>query len=247
MNIQNISGLTNQLMTLGFGDLGFSLAKRIALKPENFLMQVKIEKENDIMQAEIFIQNKDDLYNVQYYDATLQQNSFAMSEELNGINIPMLEKKMLAIDWKNAFELDEQKPWNEKAELNNEQAVESAISDLKHLETMDEGKAIASLLKLKYWAGANYYDIFGVITAPKAKAEISQRFFIFDGQPGISVDEAYRFLQNRRMEKLMKRKQADEIAKENDSAGEASNSGNGLLKKKRINPATKRGKNKATA
>ena len=58
----------------------------------------------------------------------------------------------------------------------------------------------------------------------------------FDGQTGISVDEAYRFLQNWWLEKQMqvKRKQTDgsQIGEtENDSRA---SSGSGLLKKKRL-------------
>ena len=67
-------------------------------------------------------------------------------------------------------------------------------------------------------------------------------------QTGISVDEAYRFLQNRWLEKQMlaKRKQAYD-----SQVGEAGNdsqasSGNGLLMKRRLNNVKGTRKNKST-
>ena len=89
-------------------------------------------------------------------------------------------------------------------------------------------------LKLKYWSGISYQELFGNISPLKNKSEVSQRFYFFEAQTGISVDEAYRFLQNRLLEKLMqaKRKNLDVPVYEND--GSESTNGNGLLSKKRI-------------
>jgi hypothetical protein len=251
MNIQNISALANQLQALGFGDWGYPILKRVCFKLDNFFITQKVERVNDLLCFEIYFEkkNSNDEYVLKYYDAMLQQEVSFSAEEINGVNILSLEKQMAAIDWKKAFELDEQKPWDgaDKRVHDNEQKVEVIITELKQLETTDEGKAIASGLKLKYWSGSGYYDLFGVITATKTKSEISQRFFVFDGQPGISIDEAYRFLLNRRLEKQMKKKQSDSQTSDtsNDAAG--GNSGSRLLKKKRISHTTKKGKHKITA
>ena len=85
-------------------------------------------------------------------------------------------------------------------------------------------------------AGIPYQEIFGNISPLKNKSEVSQRFYVFEGQPGISVDEAYRFLQNRRLEKQMQEKwkqttntEISETEKDN-----LASSGSGLLKKKRL-------------
>ncbi len=82
----------------------------------------------------------------------------------------------------------------------------------------------------------------------KNKSEVSQRFYFFEGQTGISVDEAYRFLQNRWLEKQIqaKRKQSgDSNGEENNSRDQPSSSNGSLLKKKRLSK-TKIGKgNKA--
>ena len=65
---------------------------------------------------------------------------------------------------------------------------------------------------------------------------MSQRFYFFDGQIGISIDEAYRFLQNRWLEKQMqaKKKQSDESTGRETEHDTNGSSGSGLLRKKRI-------------
>jgi len=111
------------------------------------------------------------------------------------------------------------------------------VEDLIALEAVEEGKAISISLKLKYWAGIPYQELVGNISPLKNKSEVSQRFYFFEGQAGISAVEAYRFLQNRWLEKQMqaKRKQTDETSTEENHAGDQASAGSGLLRKKRIN------------
>ena len=56
------------------------------------------------------------------------------------------------------------------------------------LEKSEEGKPVAIGLKLKYWAGIPYQELFGNISPLKNKLEVSQRFYFFDGQIAISID-----------------------------------------------------------
>ena len=67
--------------------------------------------------------------------------------------------------------------------------------------------------------------------------EVSQRFYFFKDQPGISVDEAYRFLQNRWLEKQMQAKRKETAAYNGEKLleEEHTSSGSGLLQKKRLN------------
>lgn len=246
MNNENIAALVVQLQQLGFGDLGTLLVKRICFKPDSFCITNLMDKGDDKLQVELFFEKKKDEYGLKWYDIAIPQKSSSQLPEINGVHIASLESQMASVNWKQAFELNEQKPWNPKADFTNEETIEEVITGLAKLESSDEGKTVAATLKAKFWNGSRCHEIFGSITTPKTRVEISQRFFIFDGQPGISLDEAYRFLQNRRMEKQMKKKQA-----ENDDAGtknedDAVSSGNGLLKKKRISHSTKKGKHKVT-
>lgn len=253
MNIQNISALAEQLHLLGFENAGYSLLKRICFKPENFVFIQHIKKGNEELCFQLFYEknNKQDTYFLMYYDAILQQEITLNSTNINGVEVPHLEKNMIVIDWKRAFDFAENKRWSadDKTSWENEQKIGTIMNDLAILETTDEGKAVAASLKLKYWNGSAYYELFDNIAHPKGKAEISQRFYFSEGQAGISVDEAYRFLQNRRLEKQMQAKKK-QIGKqevdEGDDAGENS-SGTGLLKKKRLSGRTGKKNNKSVS
>jgi hypothetical protein len=251
MNIENILALTYQLQALGFGDLGSQILKRTCFKLNNFSITQKIERGKEQLNFEIYFDKKgsSEEHVLKYYDAMLLQVELQCIDEINGVDIPSLEKLMSTIDWKKAFELNEQKPFeaDNKSSIANETKIESVMIELDLLEKRDEGKSIASALKLKYWTGSAYADLFGIINGPKVKSEIHQRFFIFEGEIGISVDEAYRFLLNRKLEKQMKKKQDDTPSDESSDSGVSGNSGSGLINKKRINGSIKKGKHKAKA
>jgi len=203
-----------------------------------------MERAKDKLSFQLFFEKdiKENIYVLSYYDASLQKETPLIDAAINGINTTSLEKLMVEIDWKNAFDFVSKKQLNleDKASWEKEQKVESVIEDLSMLEKSEDGKVVAVGLKLKYWSGISYQELFGNISPLKNKSEVSQRFYVFEGQTGISVDEAYRFLQNRWLEKQMqaKRKLVDEAVSEDD--GSESTNGSGLLRKKRL--VTKRRK-----
>ena len=156
---------------------------------------------------------------------------------------------MAEIDWRTAFDFNTKKLLNfeDKTSWEKEQKVELVIEGLSELEKSEDGKAISIGLKLKYWAGIPYQELFGNISPLKNKSEVSQRFYFFEGQVGISVDEAYRFLQNRWLEKQMKAKKKESDANKGEELRyeEHTSSGNGLLQKKRLS-ISKRGNKKSS-
>ena len=214
--------------------------KRISFKPKNFILSQKIDKAKDKLRFQLFFEKdiKQGIYVFSYYDAILQKEMPLIDDAFNGINMATLEKSMIEIDWKNAFDFDTKKKLTleDKTSWEKELKVESVIEGLSELEKSEDGKGVAIGLKLKYWSGISYQEMFGIINPLKNKSEVSQRFYFFEGQTGITVDEAYRFLQNRWLEKQMqaKRKETDS-AKISESAKDSYASfGNGLLKKKRL-------------
>lgn len=240
MNIENISALMGQLQSLGFENTGYLLLKRISFKPENFILSQKIEKAKDKLSFQLFFEKdvKQGIYVLSYYDAILQKGTPLIDAAINGINTSNLEKSMIEIDWKNAFDFVTKKQLNleDKTSWEKELKVESVIEGLSELEKSEDGKVVSVGLKLKYWAGISYQELFGNISPLKNKSEVSQRFYFFEGQTGISVDEAYRFLQNRWLEKQMQAKRKQMDSAEISESGKDSNasSGCGLLKKKRL-------------
>ena len=213
MNIQNIASLAEQINSLGFENAGYSILKRICFKPESFVIPQKMVKGKEQLIFHLCFEkeSKKETYILKYYDAILQKEMSLSNAMVNEIDISSLEKRLAEIDWKMAFDFETKKQWSaeDKASWEKELKIESIIEALVSLEVTEEGKAISTSLKLKYWAGIAYQELLGSISPLKNKTEISQRFYLFEGQAGISVDEAYRFLQNRWLEKQMqaKRKQ----------------------------------------
>ncbi|MEO6135263.1 MAG: hypothetical protein ABIP35_08930, partial [Ginsengibacter sp.] len=178
------------------------------------------------------------MYILLYYDAILQKETTSIDAAINGISTTSLEKSMTEIDWKSAFDFVTKKQLNleDKSTWEKEQKVESVIESLSELEKSEDGKVVSVGLKIKYWAGIPYQEVFGNISALKNKSEVCQRFYVFEGQAGITVDEAYRFLQNRWLEKQMQaiRKERSNREISETEKGTRASSGSGLLKKKRL-------------
>jgi len=250
MNIENVAALAAQLESLGFGDAGYLLLKRISFKPENFILSQKMEKAKDKLSFQLFFEKEVSIgmYVLLYYDAVLQKTTPLINAAINGINTTFLEKSMTEIDWKSAFDFVTKKQLNleDKTSWEKEQKVESVIESLSELEKSEDGKAVSVELKLKYWAGIPYQEVFGNISPLKNKLEVSQRFYFSDGQAGISADEAYRFLQNRWLEKQMQanKKQLDNQTEEPIEENGNNNTGSGLLKKRRLNSSKKGERNR---
>jgi hypothetical protein len=239
MNIENISALMGQLQSLGFENAGYTLLKLISFKPENFILSQKIEKAKDKLSFQLFFEKgiKQDIYVLSYYDAILQKETPLIDAVINGINTSNLEKSMVEIDWKNAFDFVTKKQLNleDKTSWEKELKVESVIEGLSELEKTEDGKVVSVGLKLKYWASISYQELFGNISPLKNKSEVSQRFYFFEGQTGITIDEAYRFLQNRLLEKQMQaKKRQTEVLSTSEIDKHNQTSGSSLLKKKRV-------------
>ncbi|MBS1666421.1 MAG: hypothetical protein JST58_03510 [Bacteroidetes bacterium] len=238
MNISNIAALAEQLDTLGFKNSGYLLLKHICFKPENFSLFQKVEKGKEQLSFHLFFEKEADkkMYCLKYYDAVLRGKFTLSNTPINGIDINVLEEKMSAIDWKSAFDFEVKKQWNveDKSSWEKEQRIELIVEELISLETSEVGKAAATDLKLKFWEGFSFQNLVGNINPLKTKAEVNQRFYFSEGQPGISVDEAYRFLQNRWMEKQIhaKRKLSEDSSDEEGNNGESSSTGKKLLQKK---------------
>lgn len=245
MNVQNVAALANQLQELGFADTGGLLLKRICFKPDNFSLVQKIIKGKELMLFSLYFEKlqDSDTYVLLHYDITLQKENSVSTSPLDGIFPAELEKLMTGIDWRKAFSLDENKQWtaNDKSTWETELKISGIIESLSVLENSEQGKVIAACLKQKFWQGTLYQEIVGAITPVKNKADVSQRFYISEDGSGITADEAYRFLQNKYLEKQLqlKRKQADNTDKSADEDATGS-SNSGLLKKKRIAGKSKR-------
>lgn len=223
MNVKNIADLAGQLERLGFEKIGYSLLKRVCFKPGRFSLSHAIAKGNDRLNFQVhFDKNENvDRYFLVSYDAILHKGIVFPDNIINGINPVDLAERMSSIDWKKAFEINESKPWSieDKASWEKEQKIETIIDNLSAIDKTEEGNVFAVNLKRKYWTDIAFPGLIRNTGSIKTKSEVSQRFYFFEGQPGISVDEAYRYLQNKWMEKSIQIKRKQKEEKETDKNG----------------------------
>lgn len=237
MNRQNINELAEKIRRVGFEDVLPCLVQRICFQPAQFVVYRVLQKgsEKAVFHFCIKRQTETGNYVLDFYDAVLQKEA-ALLEEVDGIDLALLDKRMTEIDWQKALRsrnaeastTEEKRIWAEA------EAIEGIVRDLVKLE-QSNGANVALRLKQKYWAGTEYQEFTGTSFLGKVKDEISQRFYLHEDSI-ISADEAFRFLQNRWLEKDLQVKRRSEkyngITTE-EGTGRHRNSDDGHKKRKK--------------
>lgn len=234
MKIQNIAALTDMLIATGFDEgIGKKLLQHVCFKPVDFVLTEKLIKGKDILTCSIFFERKGEEYSCTYYDASFFKAIEVPELTINGIHLRELDKAMAAIDWQglsvvSKLDIKDETSWQRELQ------IEKIVTDLFRLSATDEGRYHADSLKVRYWQDVLFVPVN--LPAIRSKFEVSQRFYFFDGQ-GISIDEAYRFLLNRWLEKKLhgRKKQVGDSADDAGSAG----TDKSLLQKKRKKRTTK--------
>ncbi|HRH50469.1 MAG TPA: hypothetical protein PLP23_17050 [Panacibacter sp.] len=246
MNIQNIASLTETLQSLGFEKgLEYKLLRRICFQPSSFYIQQRIIKGKDIMNFSLFFEryNNED-YTCMHYDAVLRKEINITATSVHGALVKDLEKMMQEIDWSVDFEQEVRTAHRieDKENWSREEKIERIVTMLLNMASDEEGAYTADCLRFKYWCDTAVQDMINNIGILKSRYEISQRFYLFNNGSCISAEEAYRFLNNRWMEKSLqvKKKQVDNKENESSSSviGRAVTDKN-LLQKKRGSKARK--------
>ncbi len=245
MNIQNISSLANTLHSLGFArDFGNKLLRHICFRKPEFTIKERLIIGSDVVNFNLVFQCKSEKheYACIYYDATLRKEINVTGSVINGINTKELEKQMQEIDWSIDCENQIDKKFNseEKDSWLREEKIDKVVMQLHSLSSSEEGEDIADCLRFKFWSDTPAQEIIRNINALKSRYEISQRFYFFDNSSCISAEEAYRFLNNRWMEKKLQLKKKQGEDKEEGSISISGRSADkNLIQKKRSNKAKK--------
>lgn len=239
MNIQNIASLSEMLASIGFDTgIGYRLLQHICFKPTDFILTEQLQKGKDSLTCSILFERKGDEYTCNYYDVSLLREMEMPDLVVNTINLRELDQSMSEINWqmdhygRNVFNPDDEESWL------REKKIEKIVTDVSKLSFTKEGKHFADCLKLKHWSGLSLNGITGNLHTIRARFEVSQRFYFFDGQ-GILIEEAYRFLLNRWLEKKMNAKRKQEASGQDDLAETESGDSKNLLQKKRKSKTTK--------
>lgn len=208
MNIENVRYLSSLLKQIGFEQMESAILRKVCFRPSHFELKQSFQKDSDTLLFTFHFLQETETGNhlLQYYDVWLQKDLALSSTVVGSIDIAVLEKNMASLDWKNIFTGDH-KNWSsaDKAYWETAGAIDDICEKLDALSLLEEGKNPATKLKFKYWSGNLPDDIAENIESVKSKSDISQRFY-FSPDNVINIDEAYRFLQNKWIEKQLQQK-----------------------------------------
>jgi len=234
MNVDNIAALSAMLIRAGFEEgIGYRILQRVCFNPVSFSLVERLQKKSDVLTCLLHFERNGSDYTCSYYDVSLLKGITMPDRIIAAVNLSELDQVMGEIDWyfkvvNQVFRLHEETSWQ------REKSITQIVHQLSRLSATEEGKYFADALRLKYWAEAGLEEVVGNVNAIRAKFEISQRVYFIEGE-GISVDEAYRFLLNRWMEKKMqaRRRERDRENQSDNSDSNGEVSGKGLLQKKK--------------
>ena len=181
---ENIAALKELLQRMGFENgLEGALRAKACFLPPHFEVFHKIDKPGDACSFLLHVViNEAGVYQCRYYDACYRKE-IIIDDEMAA----SLETRMKVIDWQADFD-----------------EIESVMLDLSTLAGSD--LRLANLLQFKCWVDTPLENRVPDITAFRVQHEITQRFYVVEGSAPISVDEAFRFLQSRWLEKQARKK-----------------------------------------
>jgi len=218
----SVKALKEQLLLLGFPEgLENALRSKICFQPEGFMLHHRFIKEADVVEFGLQFDFAYNRYAFSFYDAVLRKKI-----QLDD-SVIELDRTMQAVNW-NAIDPER---------------VDAVTSSLNALASTEEGLLQSALLKLKHWAGTAVEELMPNLSSLRSKYEISQRFYFFDGEVPITIEEAYRFLCNRWMEKQLQLRKKQEIQTPPVETGGNSpaSAENGMMRKIGLLPKKKRG------
>lgn len=239
MDKKNVVELEKIIGEIGFTDSIRSLVRRICFRPDQFTLTEVLHKGEDKVIFDLNFERVrgDGYYVLNYYDAILQK-SVRIDDIVGDVDTKLLEERMAAINWQNVFGPGKgTSPVAEEEDIwTVAEVIESIIDDLSRLEA-GPGNEIAVGLKSKFWSGTLYREFTGGTLPNKIRSDVCQRFFVQVNNI-ISSEEAYRFLQNRWLERELhaKRKttaQHGEYSRENNIVHTSVDGTSGKRKAKR--------------
>lgn len=221
MNEKNIESLKVQLISLGLQpDIEYELRANICLQPDHFQVSYRQTKEADTINSIFYFERNESCYGCRYYEACLRKKISLPAILLNEVDVNELHERMSIVNWDIGFSNNSMnKVQREKTSAwQREEAIESIVTDLKKLSVTSEGLQLAERLKIKFWLDTPLVTFIPNVSVLRNQYEVSQRFYFFDGEERITLDEAYRFLSHRWLEKqLNAKKKGTENGSENGS------------------------------
>lgn len=232
MNKENFISLCAQLSQVGLEGLEYRLLQHICCRPVSFSLTEKREYGTDMLRCQFFFERRSNQYACTYYDAALVREHQMPLRTINEIILQELEKDMLAIDWmvttpNRLFRVSDETTWA------REKSIDEIVGKLTRLSATEDGKVFADTLKVRFWSGTMMEQVLGSLAPVRSKLEASQRFYFFNGG-AISLDEAFRFLQNSWIQKMVQLKKNATKTEEDEQVGSSGKSKDGKKRRKAI-------------
>ncbi|HLP36991.1 hypothetical protein [Lacibacter sp.] len=231
MNIENIRALAEQLREIGFEQMEVLILRHTCFKISFFQLLRSVEKGSDQL-CFWFNFEKDknsDQYSLLYYDVSLQKRDIVDTGVVDRNDSFSIDDEMASIDWKTFLQEAEKGTIPLKQTWEIERKVEQITEKLVAMSANENGRSITERLLLKYWVGTLPVEIVNSIVTVKVRPDITQRFYP-SGDSLITIDEAYRYLQNRWIERQFQQKQKN--SKISDSTINSTEKNSGVLKVK---------------
>lgn len=201
MNIENIHSLASTLRSIGLeGNVEKDLLQYACFLPAAFTLTRQVLKDKDLVTCSFYFARTKEVYACSYYEVALLKNLELPDRVVASVHVGELDQRMAAIHWDAGEGPGEDVNLQDEATWKREREIEQVVKDLLQLKSGEEGKYFADALKVKHWSYGNVHPLFENLQALRARFEISQRFYLVEGQV-ISIEEAYRFLLNKWMEK----------------------------------------------
>jgi hypothetical protein len=212
INEKNLRALVEQLVALGFpGDLERALRVHGGLEPFAFSLQHTLEKEGGQLTCILHIHKSPEgqTYQCHFYEATLRRQLEVPPQVIGEVDLAVLDLRMGQVDWRT-FSLPAAADFS----------LDDILTDLGKLSGSEDSAEWAEQLKYKHWWGTTLERYCSSYAAIRTSLEISGRFYFFEGQVPINLEDAYRFLSHKWHERRLrsKKKETDAGAADQPSA-----------------------------
>lgn len=239
MNGDNINILKARLKMLGFdANVEQAIRAQICFQPDRFeIRDCKIRETESCFVTVSFIKEAGtQKYDCPYYDIALRKAIMIKEDLVEGVDVHRLDQEMGGINWVQIYTGRTSLLSVSQPSVVEITTVAEIVGQLKLLSTSVKGKMIADRLRFKYWADTALEIMIPNIGSIRSQYEISQRFYFFEEEKPISIEEGFRFLTSRWLEKqaLLRKKLFEKVVTE-ENVVEPGNGrvGNGLLSKRK--------------
>lgn len=191
--------LAAQLQAIGFpAEVEMAIALHALFSPAQFEITCPFSKGTDQYRATAYCKADSNDLICTHYDVSLRRYSALPSQSISGISVQGLQESMQSINWKGLLATD----GLAFTDPTNLDAISGVLVQLSKLSEVEQGAKFATELKLRFWEGTSLQQFIGALSQARSAIEISQRYFLFEGDSPILLEEAFRFLNHRWQEKI---------------------------------------------